>query len=108
MIENELSTKGFVDIKEFGLDLTQLDLDEYLKTQRAVSLIKKANSDNYKIEIYLKENIIVSVEKFFYSYEGSLISSFLRHFLQEKKIDFCFETVMSHPSKMEEIKEAKQ
>ncbi|MFB9076144.1 zeta toxin family protein [Flavobacterium procerum] len=32
----------------------------------------------------------------------------LRHHLQESEIDFCFETVMSHPSKIEEIREAKQ
>lgn len=28
--------------------------------------------------------------------------------MQEHKIDFCFESVMSHPSKIDEIKEAKQ
>ncbi len=108
LIENELSTKGFIDINEFNLNLTQRDLDDFLETERAVSLIKKSVDDNHKIDISLKENIIVDVEKETHSYEGALISSFLRHYLQEKSIDFCFETVMSHPSKIQEIKEAKQ
>ena len=108
LLENELSTKGFIDLSEFNLNLTQENLDEFLKTERATSLIKKSVDDNHKIDISLKENIIVDLEKETHSYEGALISSFLRHHLQEKKIDFCFETVMSHPSKIEEIKEAKQ
>lgn len=108
LIEKELSTKGFIDLSEFNLNLTQNDLDDFLKTERAISLIKKSNDDNHKIDFSLKENIIVDIEKDTHSYEGALISAFLRHYLQEKKIDFCFETVMSHPSKIDEIKEAKQ
>jgi predicted ABC-type ATPase len=108
LIENELSTKGFIDLSEFNLNLTQVDLDVFLKSERAVSLLKKSREDNHKIDISLKENIIVDIEKDTHSYEGALISSFLRHYLQEKNINFCFETVMSHPSKIDEVKEAKQ
>ncbi|MBK6339063.1 MAG: zeta toxin family protein [Bacteroidetes bacterium] len=108
LLEKELATNGFIDVSEFNLNLTQLDLDEFLKTKRGTSLIKKSVDDNHKIDITLKENIIVDIAKETQSYEGALISSFLRHHLQEKKIDFCFETVMSHHSKIEEIKEAKQ
>ncbi|MCG9879702.1 MAG: zeta toxin family protein [Bacteroidia bacterium] len=108
LLEKELSTKGFIDISDFNLNLTQADLDEFLKTQRASSLIKKSVENNNKIDFSLKENIIVDIEKETHSYEGAIISSFLRHHLQEKKIDFCFETVMSHPSKIEEVKEAKK
>lgn len=108
LLEKELTTKGFIDLSEFNLNLSQNDLDEFFKTERATSLIQKSIDDNHKIDISLKENIIVDIEKDTHSYEGALISSFLRHHLQEKKIDFCFETVMSHPSKIDEIKEAKQ
>lgn len=107
-IENELSTKGFIDLSEFNLNLTQKDLDKFLLTERAVSLIKKSIEDNHLIEFSLKENIIIDAVKETHSYEGALISSFLRYHLQKHKIDFCFESVMSHPSKIDEIKEAKQ
>ncbi|ABQ07477.1 zeta toxin family protein [Flavobacterium johnsoniae] len=108
LIEKELASNGFIDLTEYNLNLTQADLDEFLKTERAVSLIKKSIEDNHKIDFSLKENVIVDVDKETHSYEGALISAFLRHHLQESRIDFCFETVMSHPSKIEEIKEAKQ
>jgi predicted ABC-type ATPase len=108
LIENELSTKGYIDLSEFNLNLTQDDLNIFFKTERAISLIEKSIKDNHKIDFSIKQNIIVDAEKETHSYEGALISSFLRHHLQENKIDFCFETVMSHPSKIEEIKEAKQ
>lgn len=108
LLESELETKGFVDLSEFNLNLTQLDLDQFLKTERAQSLIKKSVEDNHKINILLKENIIVDIDRDTHSYEGALISSFIRHHLQKNKISFSFETVMSHPSKIEEVKEAKQ
>lgn len=108
LIESELSTKGFLDLNEFNLKLTQEDLNKYLKTDRAASLIKKSIDDNHLIDFHLTENVIVDKTKNTHSYEGALISSFLRHHLQERKIDFCFETVMSHPSKIDEIREAKE
>lgn len=106
LIENELATKGFIDLNEFNLNLNQEDLEEFLKTKRAASLIKKTISDNQKIEIAIHQNIIIDRVKESHSYEGALISSFLRYYLQKKRVGFCFETVMSHPSKIEEIKEA--
>jgi predicted ABC-type ATPase len=108
LIENELSTKGFIDLNEFNLNLTQEDLELFYKSDRAISLINKSHQDNHEINISIKENIIVDVKKQTHSYEGSLISSFLRHHFQEKGVDYSFETVMSHPSKVQEIIEAKE
>ena len=31
LLEKELATNGFIDVSEFNLNLTQLDLDEFLK-----------------------------------------------------------------------------
>lgn len=108
LIEKELANNGYIDVSEFGLNLTQKDLNEFLKTERASSLVLKSIENNHKIDFCLKENVIVDAQKETHSYEGALISSFLRYHLQESRVDFCFETVMSHPSKIEEIKEAKQ
>ncbi|MFG4001404.1 hypothetical protein DMB65_12215 [Flavobacterium cheongpyeongense] len=108
LIEKELANNGYIDLSEFNLNLTQNDLNKFLTTERAISLMKKSLEDNHKMDFSLKENVIVDAKKETHSYEGALISAFLRHHLQESKIDFCFETVMSHPSKIEEIREAKQ
>jgi predicted ABC-type ATPase len=42
------------------------------------------------------------------SYSAALIAEYLRTQLLEEKTNFTFETVMSHPSKVDFIKEAKQ
>lgn len=107
-IKKELSTKGFIDVEKYGLNLTEDDLERFLNTDRARSLIAKSIADNHSIDISIKENIIVDGEKETHSYEGALISSFIRFHLQKEGIDFCFETVMSHPSKIDEIIEAKK
>jgi len=107
IIEKELSTKGYIDLSEFNLDLKQEDLTVFLRTERAASLIKKSIQDKQEIHFSIKENIIVDEKKESHSYEGALISSFLRHHLLQSSISFCFETVMSHPSKVQEVLEAK-
>lgn len=107
-IEKELSTKGFIDLDQYDLHLTEEDFKNFLETERAKSLVAKSIADNHPIDISIKENIIVDTEKETHSYEGALVSSFIRTHLQKQEISFCFETVMSHPSKIEEIIEAKK
>ena len=51
LIEKELETKGYIDVSEFNLNLNQTNLDAFLETERAVSLVKKANSEFYEINI---------------------------------------------------------
>ncbi|MBL7706377.1 MAG: hypothetical protein JNM21_12610 [Taibaiella sp.] len=108
LIENELSVKGFIDLDDYNLSLSQEDLTSFYKTERASSLIQKSIDEHYKIDIHIEENMIVDVEKEVHSYEGALISTFLRHHFQRNRLDYCFETVMSHPSKIDEVIEAKQ
>lgn len=106
-IEKELTTKGYIDLSDYNLTLTFEDLNIFLESERAQSLIKKALSDNQVIAFEIKENLIFDRKKESHSYEGALISSFLRHHLLDQNVDFCFETVMSHPSKIDEMIEAK-
>ncbi len=107
-IEKELSQKGFIDLNEYNLNLKQEDLIEFKETVHAKTLLAKANENNHPIDIEIKENIIVDKSKETHSYEGALIGMFLRYHLMALKSDFCFETVMSHASKIEELKSAKE
>ena len=106
-IEKELTTKGYLDLSDYNLTLSSEDLHIFFETQRAKSLLKKASTDNQHIDFEIKENLIFDRKKSSHSYEGALISSFLRHHLLDQNVDFCFETVMSHPSKIDEMIEAK-
>lgn len=108
IIEKELSITGFIDLTKFGLHLDEEDLQNFLSTDRAKSLLSKSIMEKHIIDISIKENIIIDGEKHNHSYEGALISAFIRFHLQQQQIDFCFETVMSHPSKIQEMIEAKK
>ncbi len=108
LIEEKLARTGFIDLNDFGLELGESDLQDFLQSPNAQSLIQKSEENNQPIYIEISQNMIVDKEKNTHSYEGALISSLLREKLQEKKVDFSFETVMSHFSKIEYIREAKK
>ena len=102
-IEGELAKTKFINLDDFGLSLTQKDLDLFLGQKDSVTLLNKAKDAGFPIELYIKENVIVDNSKNTHSYEASLISSFIRKNLMINGISFSFETVMSHISKLNEI-----
>lgn len=107
LVEKEIVDKGFIDLNTFGLDLTNHDLSLFLEQSNSQSLVKKSEDLGHEIDIEVKENIIVDRSKETHSYEAALITSFIREHLLKNSISFSFESVMSHPSKLDEIKEAK-
>ena len=106
-IEKEISSKGFINLEAYGLNLTEEDLQLFKQEHDAVTLIQKAEKEGHTIDIEIRENIIVDKSKKTHSYEASLITAFLRKHLSAKGISYSFESVMSHESKLNEIKEAK-
>lgn len=106
-IENQIASKGFINIASFGLTLTQEDLDAFKEEPYTRSLIEKSEFEGHRIDVEIRENVIVDKSKQTHSYEASLITSFLRKHLLEKGTSYSFESVMSHPSKLDEIRQAK-
>ncbi len=107
-IEKEISSKGFINIETFGLNLTQADLEEFKREPNSITLIEKAKNEGRIIDVEIRENVIVDKSKQTHSYEASLITAFIRKHLLNKKISYSFESVMSHTSKLDEIKNAKE
>lgn len=108
LIEKEILERGYLDLLPFGLNLAQDDLDNFLHSSDAKSLLKKSEESGHSIDLEIRENIIVDKSRDTHSYEASLITSFIREHLLRNGISFSFETVMSHPSKLNEISEAKK
>jgi len=106
LIEKQLAEKSLIDLTELKIKATQKDFDVFFEKEYSRSLIQKATSEGYTIDISIKENFIVSKSKNKHSYQASLVASFIRDMLFANNISFCFETVMSHSSKVAEIKEA--
>jgi len=107
-IEQDISKAGFINLNRFGLKLTQEDLDRFLGRDQSKSLLRKAKESGHPISIAIRENMIVDKSRDTHSYEASLITSFIRYHLLENGISYSFETVMSHPSKLDEIDEASE
>lgn len=107
-IEKEILKTGFLDLYSFGLHLTENDFDEFLKQDDCKTLLRKAEDSGHAINISLNENIIIDRSGDTHSYEASLISSFIRKELIAKGLTFSFESVMSHPSKLDELKSARK
>ncbi len=108
VIEQILLEEGSLDLKEYGLTATKSDLDIFYTGKDATSLIEKASLEGFPIELIIKENKIFDESPETQSYGSSLINSFIRSKLFESGSNFCFETVMSHESKLQEITEAKK
>ncbi|MGH2622976.1 MAG: zeta toxin family protein, partial [Sphingobacterium sp.] len=108
VIEYAISQRGFINLTSFGLKLTQADLEEFYLFPASVSLLEKASANGHEVKILIKENVLVDKSKETHSYEASLITSFIRYHLMNKGISYSFESVMSHPSKLEEINQAQK
>ncbi len=106
-IERKLQTTRLIDLTDLNLESNQEELDLFKETPLALSLFKKANDQNYSIDIVVDENFIVNKPKTTNSYEASFVASFIRYLLLKNKKSFSYETVMSHIGKIEEIKQAK-
>jgi predicted ABC-type ATPase len=105
ILEKKLAESGLIDLKEIGLDATQDDLDAFMTLDSSKTLFNKAAEEGHVIDVFVKENFIVDASKETHSYEGAFIASFIRHLLITQNKSFSFETVMSHTSKIDEIKQ---
>jgi predicted ABC-type ATPase len=70
--------------------------------------LAKAKAEGHDISLEIVENILIDKQKTTHFYEGAIISALLRAHLQINRADFSFETVMSHPSKIDFIQTAKK
>lgn len=79
-------------------------MDQFKLLPASVSLFKKAASEGHDIKLSVENNIIIDASTETHSYEGSFVAAFIRDLLIAQNKSFSFETVMSHTSKLDEIK----
>jgi len=72
-IEKTLLTKGLIDLSDFGLKVTEEDLEKFILLNDSQSLLAKAKQGNYIIDITIAENFIVNKPKETNSYEAALL-----------------------------------
>jgi predicted ABC-type ATPase len=104
-IELEIRTKGHLDFAAYGVTT---------KSEEVLSFLKKspfligAGLENAAEQIGFANGCLSFEKVFVDSYIASVIVDFLRQKLLEQKTSFTFETVMSHPSKVEMLAKAQR
>jgi predicted ABC-type ATPase len=107
-IEDDLTRNAFLDLTDFGLDLKQEDWDEFCSANNSKTLVQKALNEGFDVNVRINDNIILTNPEKTNSYIASLITIFLCRHLTRKGISYSLESVMSHPSKLNQIEEAKK
>ena len=103
-LEKVLATTGFIDLESLGLTASQTDLETFKLLPSSLSLFAKAESEGHQIKVIVENNQITDGSADSHSYEGSFIAAFIRDLMIAQNKSFSFETVMSHESKVAEIK----
>jgi len=105
-IEQELKQSGYIDLTNYGI--TNIVSTKFHEFYAGHSIIAKAEGDGYQIDIEIEGNRIINPDHKTHSYEAAFIADFLRHTLLSHGSKLSFESVMSHPSKLEYMKQAKE
>lgn len=101
-----LSHQPFIHLSDFNLELTQNDLDNFL--EKDSSFIVKLSHSVPIEQIRIDRNILVLGDIVPNSYITALIVEFLRTKLLSTHQSMSFESVMSHPSKIEFLEQARK
>ncbi len=101
-IQKACSEKGFINLGDYQLKISTAVFEQYLSES---SLREKSEKDGYHVDLKLQNNVITT-GKNTHAYEAALIAEFLRQQLISVGHSFSFETVMSHASKLEILKQA--
>jgi predicted ABC-type ATPase len=102
-LEKEAKATGFIDLGAFEVATT---LPELIAFHTSHFLIKNKELNGQAQQIGLRGNKVDYRNVDINSYLASVISDFIRQRLLEKSVSFTFETVMSHRSKVDFMREA--
>lgn len=107
LLEENFKKHNFINLSDFDIQVRTDHFDKFCMNN---GLFKKANFDKQTWNLTVRENVIVKQEQelgtLFNSYHFAIISDFIRYELIQNGTSFSFETVFSHPSKLELIEYA--
>lgn len=106
-IEKILSDKGLLRLSDYLIESNSEEYQAFLKNKNIQSLIAKAEIDGFPIHLRFDTNLLITDEPT-HSYEAALAAEFLKDRLLSQGELFTFETVMSHPSKLDFVKAAQR
>jgi predicted ABC-type ATPase len=108
-IQRILDEKRVLNLSSnYGLDVDKEDFEKYLNAE-GKSWQEKAAKENSPVNVYFSNNnIVVREGQLSAIYDAAIIADFIRLELLVQNNTFTFETVLSHPSKLDFLKNAGQ
>lgn len=104
-IEHTLRSDGELDLREYGI--SGISLAAFQEAYN--NYFAKWNTRAAWPSIHYNDGIIrIEEEQYVDSYFAAFLVTFIRDYLLDKGISFSIETVMSHPSKIDLMKTARQ
>ncbi len=104
-IERDLRLNGYLDFAAFGLQVTENALREFLEQ---ANLIHEAGLGDAAARLTYSTGKLFCARDDVNSYLASVLADFVRRRLMASRQSFSFETVMSHPSKVELLEAARK
>jgi len=108
LLEEEFKKKNFLNLSDFEIDVINENFESFCFQN---GLFIKAGFNAASWNLVVRENVIVkntSTSTAYNSYHFAIIADFIRYALIKNKKSFSFETVFSHPSKLDLIDFAHQ
>ena len=106
-IAKTIHEKGFLDLEEYRLkNITQSDWENAKDNHTEIR--SRIERSDISAGIFIKENTLICKLSKEDSYTAALIADFLRYSMVGQQVSFSFETVMSHPGKVEFLHYAAQ
>lgn len=103
-IEKEIRENGHLDLKKYQIEANQQEILSFFQNS---SLLKNSHLlGEVNCLAFDKGNLIFRHTKN-HDYLAAVTADFIRHQLIKYKISFSFETVMSHPDKIQLLSQAK-
>jgi predicted ABC-type ATPase len=103
-LEDAFKKHNFINCADLGIQTDGHQFEKYCFNN---GLFKKAAFDKGRWNLTIKKNVIVKcnheIATTYNSYHFAIIADFIRYELIQNKQSFSFETVFSHPSKLDLI-----
>jgi predicted ABC-type ATPase len=108
-LEKKYRSSGYISLHQFGIQVDHDEFSQFIGTASSSSLLQKSESGIVTTPpVLLKENCLLVNSATVNSYDASWTAAFIRWLLLKRGKSFAMETVMSHHSKIDEIRAANQ
>jgi predicted ABC-type ATPase len=107
IIFDELQNAGFIDLQEFELSgVSQNDWNSALNEIGELS--SRVEQAGILPNVEIKEDMLICDGNDLNVYVAAMVSDFVRYMMVNQQISFSFETVMSHPGKIDFLQIARE